>query len=93
MSKASGVPYDRYVHKQILQPLGMMIPRWSLRKSRPTAERLDTAVGRLLLTRAAAATRRVRRHGWNADYGADLGRYVAFHLSAGPRATMPIPGR
>lgn len=86
VSKASGVPYDQYLQKQILAPLGMSAS--TLESSQAKAS--DRAIGYRRQPDGSYLEEPPLPHGAFGSMGGllttatDLGRYVAFHLSAWP---------
>ncbi len=93
VSRVAGVPYQRYITREILQPLGLKATRW---------EFADVPPGKLALGY------RWENNAWRLEplerdgaYGAmgglittaeDFARYVAFHLSAWPARDDPDSG-
>ncbi len=86
VSKASGLPYERYMREQILTPLGMTATTFEFAQV-PSANR---AIGYRLKPDGTYAEEPPLPHGVFGSMGGllttatDLGRYVAFHLSAWP---------
>lgn len=86
VSKASGMPYERYMREQILTPLGMTATTFEF-AAVPAANR---AIGYRLKPDGTYAEEPPLPHGVFGAMGGllttanDLGRYVAFHLSAWP---------
>jgi CubicO group peptidase (beta-lactamase class C family) len=86
VAKASGVSYERYMRDQILSPLGMTSTTFEFSEV-PSASR---AIGYRLKPDGTYAEEPPLPHGVFGAMGGllttanDLGRYVAFHLSAWP---------
>jgi CubicO group peptidase (beta-lactamase class C family) len=86
VTKASGVPYERYVQTEILSKLGMTASTFDFSRV-PAATR---AIGYRLQPDGAYAEEPPLGEGAFGSAGAlltnaaDLGRYIAFHLSAWP---------
>lgn len=93
VSRVAGEPYQRYITREILEPLGMNDTRW---------EFADVPAAKLALGY------RRENNGWalepmlhDGTYGAmggllttldDFARYVSFHLAAWPARNDPDPG-
>jgi CubicO group peptidase (beta-lactamase class C family) len=94
VTKASGMPYDKYVQKEILQKLHMDASTFEF-SSVPTAER---AVGYRLKPDGTYQEEPPLPHGAFGSMGGllttatDLGKYVAFQLSAWPPRDDPDNG-
>jgi CubicO group peptidase (beta-lactamase class C family) len=94
VTKASGIPYERYVREQILAKLGMNGTTFQF-SDVPAASR---AMGYRLKPDGTFAEEPPLPHGVFGAMGgllttaADLGKYVAFHLSAWPPRDDPETG-
>ena len=94
VSRASGVPYEEYVETQILRPLGMNNTTFNF-SSLPAGRR---ARGYRLQPDGTYSEEEPLPNGAFASMGGlltdagDLGKYVAFHLSAWPARDDPDPG-
>ena len=94
VAKASGMRYERYMREQILSPLGMTATTFEFSEV-PSASR---AIGYRLKPDGTYAEEPPLPHGVFGAMGGllttadDLGRYVAFHLSAWPPRDDPEAG-
>ena len=94
VSKASGIGYERYMREQILSPLGMNATTFEFSQV-PAASR---AIGYRLKPDGTYAEEPPLPHGVFGAMGGllttaeDMGRYVAFHLSAWPARDDPERG-
>jgi CubicO group peptidase (beta-lactamase class C family) len=93
VSRVSGVPYQRYITREILLPLGMKDTRWEFSAVPP--DRL--ALGYRWENNAWKLESLERDGAYGAMGGllttaADFTRYVAFHLSAWPPRDDPDAG-
>jgi len=94
VTKASGIPYERYMREQILAKLGMTRTTFEF-KDVPASSR---AVGYRLKPDGSYEVEPPLPHGVFGAMGGllttadDLGRYVAFHLSAWPPRDDPEAG-
>jgi CubicO group peptidase (beta-lactamase class C family) len=94
VTKASGMPYEKYVRQEILAKLGM--DQSTFEFSDLPAER--RAVGYRLKPDGAYAEEPLLPHGVFGSMGGllttatDLGKYVAFHISAWPPRDDPETG-
>lgn len=94
VAKASGIGYERYLREQILSPLGMNATTLEFSEV-PTANR---AIGYRLKPDGTYAEEPPLPHGVFGAMGGllttaeDMGRYVAFHLSAWPARDDPERG-
>jgi CubicO group peptidase (beta-lactamase class C family) len=94
VTKASGVPYEQYMRERILSPLGLRETTFEF-SSVPAARR---AVGYRLKPDGSYSEESPLPHGVFGAMGGllttanDLGRYVAFHLSAWPPRDDPDDG-
>ncbi|HEX4914055.1 MAG TPA: serine hydrolase domain-containing protein, partial [Vicinamibacterales bacterium] len=94
VAKASGISYERYMREQILSPLGMNATTFEFSEV-PAASR---AIGYRLKPDNTYAEEPPLPHGVFGAMGGllttaeDMGRYVAFHLSAWPARDDPDRG-
>jgi CubicO group peptidase (beta-lactamase class C family) len=94
VTKASGVDYERYMRDQILTPMGLTSTTFEFAQV-PAASR---AIGYRLKPDGSYAEEPPLPHGVFGAMGGllttanDLGRYVAFHLSAWPARDDPEAG-
>jgi CubicO group peptidase (beta-lactamase class C family) len=94
VSKASGISYERYMREQILSPLGMNATTFEFSEV-PASSR---AIGYRLKPDGTYAEEPPLPHGVFGAMGGllttaeDMGRYVAFHLSAWPARDDPERG-
>jgi CubicO group peptidase (beta-lactamase class C family) len=94
VTKASGVDYERYMRDQILMPMGLSSTTFEFAQV-PAASR---AIGYRLKPDGTYAEEPPLPHGVFGAMGGilttanDLGRYVAFHLSAWPARDDPESG-
>lgn len=94
VAKASGTDYERYMREQILSPLGMKSTTFQFSQV-PAASR---AIGYRLKPDGTYAEEPPLPHGVFGAMGGllttaeDMGRYVAFHLSAWPARDDPERG-
>ena len=94
VAKASGMDYERYMREQILQPLGMNATTFRFADV-PASSR---AIGYRLKPDGTYAEEPPLPHGVFGAMGGllttadDMGRYVAFHLSAWPARDDPERG-
>jgi CubicO group peptidase (beta-lactamase class C family)/N-acyl-D-aspartate/D-glutamate deacylase len=94
VSRASGMPYEQYMREHILEPLGMRATTFEF----STIPQTSRAIGYRLKPDGTYAEEPPLPHGVFGAMGGllttagDLGRYVAFHLSAWPARDDPDTG-